>query len=98
MKLTLKRIVELEAYAHGYWQGEVPPEEFCALLDSARALARLEEWLRGDDMRAVVLSLDQAEAHFPDPTEEFEMTTRDAKGPDLPAAINAALDAAEVRA
>lgn len=75
----------------GYGEVLVPAHELLHLLRCARAVAELGEWLRGDAMRAMVLSSDQAEAHFPDTTEEFDMTTRDAKGPDLLTAIEAAL-------
>ena len=92
MKLTLKRIVELEAYAHGYWQGEVPPEEFCALLDSARALARLEEWLATSIDR--IASVRRCGIALTDDrrARRFE---GEGDGPDLAAAINAALDKAK---
>ena len=86
MKLTLKRIKELREY-----DGLPSKAEYQALLDSARALARLEDHA---GLHAVL-----AESRIDGSWQvELNIDCEDRPwvvGPNLPAAINAALDTAE---
>ncbi len=103
MKLTLERIAERRKYAEKVAArpgGEcviINPAELISLLDSARALARLEAWLRGGPRRMETFTAslsDKAAVTLFDPVRH---AVADEIGPDLAAAIHQALDGAEVR-
>ena len=87
MKLTLERIEELRQSFHP------THAEALALLDSARALARLEEWLT--EGRSFAFERRGAVNGFL--TECGQWISDARKSPDLASAIHAALDEAEAR-
>ncbi len=97
MKLTLERIDTLRRRLAERWAipESLDPAELLALLDSARALARLEAWLRAHrGCRAQTYALVRTDAV----SFRLDVAANEAhRGPDLAAAIHAAPDGAEVR-
>ena len=93
MKLTLERIEELRRQIASPVPCDVEDAELLALVDCARALARLEAWIGLHESATAYYCVDSFGVHVD--TQDGDKTVGEGQAEAIAAAINAALDKAE---